>query len=84
MESKPNAIFKYKILGYEFKYNPGKSELSISFESDEEDLRVKIKNGKFPADADFVMVGTQLTKSDSNQETPFEIWFTAAFQVAVN
>ena len=47
--------------------------MSISFESDEEDLRVKIKNGKFPADADFVMDGTQLTKSDSNQETPFEI-----------
>lgn len=71
--NKPNAIFKYNVLGYKFNYNPGKSELSINFESDEEDLRVKIKHGKFPADAEFVLVDTQLIKAYNNQETPFEI-----------
>ena len=72
-KNKPNSIFTYELHGYKFRYNPYKSELSICLDSEEEDLRVKIKNGKFPEDADFAIDNMKLLKSDNKQETPFDI-----------
>ena len=66
-----SKIVTYDMGGYQFRYNAMLSELSISLSNDQEDLRVKIKKGVFPADGDFVLNGNRLVKSDSGEETPF-------------
>lgn len=67
----PDKIFAYEICGYQFKYNPAKGELSISLSNEREDLRIKIKKGKFPENGDFLLVNKRLVKADDQNETPF-------------
>lgn len=67
------VIYDYEIRQYKFRYNPQKGELSISLETENEDLSVKIKKGFFPKEADFSVSGNgRLIKTEDNSETPFE------------
>ncbi len=66
-----NAYYDYQIGDYKFRFNPQKGELSIRLETEDEDLVVKIKGGKFPEDSDFCIRDGRLIKSETGEETPF-------------
>ena len=57
------------IRGYKFRFNAVKGELSVSYESDTDDLHMKIKEGIIPDDGDFALQNGQLIKCESG-ETP--------------
>lgn len=63
-------LFDYDIDGYKFRFNPARAELSIAYQTSQDDLRVKIRKGTFPADTDFVLTDGILKKADGS-ETPF-------------
>ena len=66
-----NAYYDYYIGDYKFRFNPQKGELSIRLETEDEDLVVKIKGGKFPEDSDFCVKDGRLIKSETGEKTPF-------------
>ena len=60
------------IRGYKFRFNAVKGELSVSYESDTDDLHMKIKEGIIPDDGDFALQNGQLIKSESGENTGFK------------
>ncbi len=71
-EGDRNMYSEYFIKDYKFRYNPEKSELSITLENKNEDLSVKIRKGEFPKEGDFAVDdGGRLIKSEDKAETPF-------------
>lgn len=71
----PDKLFIYDVAGYTFRFNPAKSELSIACLTATDDLRVKIHDGKFPRDSDFVLTDGVLQKRADGTETPFKLFF---------
>jgi len=67
-----DKLFDFEAQGYKFRFNPVKNELIISLRSESEDLRIKIQNGQFPADADFRVDGNRLKKPDGTV-APFKV-----------
>ncbi|MBQ3682742.1 MAG: hypothetical protein II922_06645 [Succinimonas sp.] len=68
-----NVFTDYTLHDYRFKFNPGKDELSIKLDNDEEDLFVKIKQGNFPKDGDFALKEDgRIIKTEDESPTPFK------------
>ena len=58
ISTKSKKLQKLNFAGYDFRFNPSKRELSISYLDDEEDLSIKVRNGELSFDADFVLTET--------------------------
>ena len=68
-----NKYFDYVIKNYKFRYNPMKNELCIKLQTNDEDLSVKIKQGIFPDDSDFMVNDDGiLLKTENKVATPFK------------
>lgn len=71
-ENSKNRIFDTNFFGYSFRFNPAAFELRVELRTSEEDLSVKIRNGRIPEDADFLVKEGRLFKSSGGQ-TCFQI-----------
>ncbi|WP_407401727.1 hypothetical protein [Sodaliphilus sp.] len=68
------SIQKMQIGNYSFSFNPQKGTVTIANRGDfDEEYQVRIKNGKFPEDADFVLKQGRMYVADEDIITPFEI-----------